>query len=312
MNDNAWVIALGAALAAGIPIVLAATGAILHERSGVLNLGVEGMMLIGAACTFLAADAWGNVWLALVCGILGGGALAAVHALLTISMRANQIVSGLALTLFGTGLAKFVGEPVNGKKMPTPIDEIHVPLLGDLPILGTILFRQDVLVYATLVVVVLVSLYLNRTRAGLALRAVGESPSTADAQGLSVFRIRYVHVLLGGVFAGAGGAYQALARAPSWNQEVTTNGIGWIALALVVFASWQPGRALLGAFVFGFAFRSQYTFQAQGITFPPNVVMQMLPYLLTIIVLIVVTSGSARRRLGAPAALGVPFVRDER
>jgi simple sugar transport system permease protein len=312
VNDNAWIISIGAALAAGTPIVLAAIGAILHERSGVLNLGVEGMMLIGAVCTFLAADAWGNVWLALGCGVVAGGALALVHGLLTISMRANQIVSGLALTLFGTGLAKYLGDSVNGVKIATRIDSIEIPLIGDLPGLGTVVFRHDVLVYATWSLVVVVSLYLNRTRLGLAVRAVGESPATADAQGLSVARIRYAHVVLGGLFAGAGGAYQALARAPSWNQEFTTDGIGWIALALVVFATWRPGRALFGAFIFGFALRSKFTFQAQQITVIPSIVLDILPYALTILVLIVMSSGSARRRLGAPAALGVPYVRDER
>lgn len=269
-------------------------------------------MLVGAVCAFLAADAWGNVWLALLCGILAGGALSLVHGLLTVSLRANQIVSGLALTLFGTGLAKYLGEPVNGVKIATKINELQVPGLGDLPGLGTVLFRQDVLVYATWGLVVLVSVYLNRTRFGLALRAVGESPASADAQGLSVSRTRYVHVLAGGLFAGAGGAYQALARAPSWNQEFTTDGIGWIALALVVFSTWRPGRALFGAFIFGFAIRSRFTFQAQEITVVPSVVLDILPYALTIFVLIVMSSGSARRRLGAPASLGVPYVRDER
>lgn len=312
MNSNAWVITLGAAFAAGTPIVLAALGAILHERAGVLNLGVEGMMLIGAVSAFLAADAWGNVWLALLCGVLAGGALSMVHGALTITLRANQIVSGLALTLFGTGLAKYLGEPVSGVKIPNKIAELHVPGLGDLPVLGEVLFRRDVLVYVTWGLVVLVSLYLNRTRLGLSLRAVGESPATADAQGLSVTRIRYGHVLAGGLFAGAGGAYQALARAPSWNQEFTTDGIGWIALALVVFSSWRPGRALFGAVIFGFAIRSRFTFQAQSITIVPNVVLEMLPYLLTVAVLIVMSSGKARERLGAPAALGRPYVREER
>ncbi len=312
MNANAWVITLGAAFAAGTPIVLAALGAILHERSGVLNLGVEGMMLVGAVSAFLAADAWGNVWLALGCGVLAGGALSMVHGALTITMRANQIVSGLALTLFGTGLVKYLGEPVSGVKIPARVVELDVPGLGDLPILGQVLFRRDVLVYATWVLVVLVSLYINHTRRGLALRAVGESPATADAQGISVTGVRYGHVLAGGLFAGAGGAYQALARAPSWNQEFTTDGIGWIALALVVFSSWRPGRALCGAVIFGFAIRSRFTFQAQEITVIPNVVLEMLPYLLTIAVLIVISTGSTRQRLGAPAALGRPYVREER
>ncbi len=312
MNSNAWIISIGASLAAATPIVLAALGAILHERAGVLNLGVEGMMLIGAVAAFLAADAWGNVWLALLCGILAGGSLAIIHSLLAVTFRANQIVAGLALTIFGTGVAKYLGEPVNGVAISTSINEIKMPFVGNLPAVGRVLFQQDVLTYATWAAVILVSLYINRTRLGLALRAVGESPATADAQGISVARVRHVHVLLGGLFAGAGGAYQALARAPGWNQEATTNGIGWIALSLVVFATWRPGRALFGAFIFGFAIRSQFTFQAQGITIIPSLVLDILPYALTIIVLIVMSFGTARQRLGAPAALGMPFVRDER
>ncbi len=312
MNDNAWIIAIAASIGAAIPIALAAVGAILHERSGVLNLGVEGMMLIGAMAAFLAADAWGNVWLALVCGVLAGGALGLLHGVITISLRANQIVTGLALVIFGTGLAKFLGEPVNGLKRPVKIDPLEVAGLGDLPILGPVLFAQDVLVYASIALVVAVSLYIYRSRAGLALRAVGESPAAADAQGIAVSRVRYVHVLAGGLLAGAGGAYQALARAPSWNQEYTINGLGWIALTLVVFSNWRPGRALIGAVVFGFALRSQFTFQTEGIDFPPQVWLQMAPYLLTILVLIVTSSPGARRRLGAPAALGVPYSRDER
>jgi general nucleoside transport system permease protein len=312
VNDNAWVLAIAASVGASMPIVLATLGAILHERSGVLNLGVEGMMLVGAVAAFLAGDAWGNVWLAIGCGILAGGALGFVHGALTISLRANQIVTGLMLVIFGTGLAKFLGEPVNGLKRQVTIDPLHVSGVGDVPVLGPIVFQQDVLVYMTVVLVVVSSLYIHRTRAGLALRAVGESPATADAQGISVNAVRYVHVVAGGLLAGAGGAYQATARAPSWNQEFTINGLGWIALALVVFANWRPGRALLGALLFGFALRSQFTFQAQEISFPPQVWLQMMPYLLTIVVLIVTSSPAAQRRLGAPAALGVPYSRDER
>lgn len=312
MNSNVWVIALGASISFGTPIVLAALGEILCERSGVLNLGVEGMMLLGACIAFLAGDAWNNPWLALLCGIVAGASLAAVHAFLTISLRANQIVSGLALVLFGTGLARYLGKPVEGQARAVRIEAFDVPGLSHIPVIGRVVFQQDVLVYVTWALVALVAVYLMRTRSGLALRAVGESPATADAQGLSVARIRYVHVIAGGMFAGLGGAYQALARAPSWNQEATTGGIGWIALALVVFASWRPGRALVGAFIFGFAIRARFTLQAAEITAIPGVVLQMLPYLLTIVVLIVLSTGDGRRRAGAPAALGAPFVRDER
>ncbi len=312
MNDNVWLLDVAASIGVATPLALAALGAILHERSGVLNLGVEGMMLIGAMAAFLAGDAWGNVWVAVACGVLAGGALGLIHGLLTISLRANQIVTGLALVIFGTGLAKFLGEPVNGVKAPVKIEPIHATGLGDLPLVGPVLFQQDVLVYLTFALVAASSIYLFRTRAGLSVRAVGESPASADAQGISVVAVRYLHVLAGGLFAGAGGAYQAVARAPSWNQEFTINGLGWIALSLVVFSNWRPGRALLGAVVFGFALRSKFTFQTQGIDFPPQVWLEMMPYLLTIVVLIVTSSPAAQRRLGAPAALGVPYSRDER
>jgi ABC-type uncharacterized transport system permease subunit len=312
VNDNVWVVALAAAVSVGTPLTLAAVGEVLAERAGVLNLGVEGMMLLGACCAFLAADAWGDPWLALLCGVLAAGALSLVHAFLAVTLRASQIVSGLALVIFGTGLASFLGQPVEGKERGARFVAVHVTGLQDLPIVGPIVFRQNVLVYATLAVVAASAFYLYRTRAGLALRAVGESPATADVQGIRVARVRYVHVLLGGLLAGAAGAYQALARVPSWSGAATTNGIGWIALALVVFASWKPWRALAGALVFGFALRANFTLQAADITFVPAEFLSMLPYVLTVLVLVVLSFRDIRARAGAPAALGVPYVRDER
>lgn len=312
MNDNVWVVALAAAVSVGTPLTLAAVGEILAERAGVLNLGVEGMMLLGAVCAFLAADAWGDPWLALLCGILAAGALSLVHAFLSVTLRANQIVSGLALVIFGTGLAQFLGQPVEGKRRGARFVALHLSGLRDIPIVGPIVFRQNVLVYVTLVIVAVAAFYLYRTRAGLALRAVGESPATADAQGIHVARVRYVHVLLGGLLAGFGGAYQALARVPSWSQAATTNGIGWIALALVVFASWKPWRALAGAVIFGFALRANFTLQAADITFVPAEFLSMLPYVLTVLVLVALSFRDIRARAGAPAALGLPYVRDER
>jgi ABC-type uncharacterized transport system permease subunit len=312
MNDNVWVVALAAAVSVGTPLTLAAVGEILAERAGVLNLGVEGMMLLGAVCAFLAADAWHDPWLALLCGILAGGALSLLHAFLSVTLRANQIVSGLALVIFGTGLAQFLGQPVEGKERGARFVALHVAGLDGIPVVGPVVFRQNVLVYATVVVVAAAAFYLHRTRTGLALRAVGEAPAAADVQGIRVARVRYVHVVLGGLLAGSAGAYQALARVPSWSQASTTNGIGWIALALVVFASWKPWRAAAGAAVFGFALRANFTLQAAGITSVPAEFLSMVPYLLTIVVLVALSFGDVRDRAGAPAALGLPYVRDER
>ena len=312
INHNVWVIALAGAVSFGVPLTLAALGEILAERSGVLNLGVEGMMLVGAVTAFLVADSTHEPWLPLVAAILAGAALAAVHAFLSITLRANQIVSGLALVIFGSGVARFLGQPVEGEPRGAQILPLRVPGLADLPLVGRVVFQQDVLVYATVVVTAVVAWYLIRTRPGLALRAVGESPATADAAGVAVARVRYAHVIAGGAFAGAAGAYVMLVRAPSWNGEATTDGIGWIALALVVFASWRPWRALAGAVIFGFALRANFTLQAAGIRAVPAEILSMVPYLLTIVVLIALAPTAVRRRAGAPSALGQPYVRDER
>lgn len=312
INANVWVVALAGAISFGVPLVLAALGEILAERSGVLNLGVEGMMLVGAVSAFLVADATGSPWLALLAAMAAAAALAAVHAFLCVTLRANQIVSGLALVIFGGGVARFVGSSVEGQPRGAEIDPLRIPGLADLPVIGRVVFQQDVLVYATVAVTALVALYIVRTRPGLALRAVGESPATADAAGIAVARVRYVHVIVGGAFAGAGAAYTMLVVVPSWNGSATTDGIGWIALALVVFASWRPWRALAGAVIFGFALRANFTLQAAGIAAVPAEILSMLPYLLTIVVLIALAPTAMRRRAGAPTALGQAYVRDER
>jgi len=312
VNDTALVLTLAAAVAAGTPLALAALGELLTERAGVLNLGVEGMMLLGAVAAFLAADGSGSPAVGLLAGMLTGGALAAAHAFLSVTMRANQIVSGLALVIFGTGLSTFLGQPIEGRPLAARLGGAAVPVLADLPVVGRILFQQDLVVYATWVLALLVLGYLGRTRAGLSLRAVGESPATADAMGVRVAAVRYAHTIAGGLLAGAGGAYLILARVPSWAQAATTNGIGWIALALVVFASWRPLRVLAGAYLFGAALRANFALQAAGVRGVPAEVLAMLPYLLTIAVLVALSAGDLRRRVGAPAALGVPYVRDER
>jgi general nucleoside transport system permease protein len=311
VNDTAFVLTLAAAVAAAVPIALAALGELLSEKSGVLNLGVEGMMLIGAVVAFLVGDSSGSLWLALLVGSLAGAAFSSIHAFLSVTLRASQIVSGLALVIFGTGLSTFIGKPIEGKPLDTDFTPIRWGFLADIPVLGPVLFDQDPMVYATLVIAVVIAFYLNRTRAGLAVRAVGESPGTADTMGVAVAAIRYAHVMLGGLFAGMAGAYLVLGQVASWSQDGTTAGIGWIALALVVFASWHPLRVLLGAFLFGFARRANFWLQGEGVDVPAQF-LSMLPYLLTIAVLVLWGSHDRRRRFGAPSSLGVPYVRDER
>ena len=311
MNDSAFVLMLAASMVAATPIALAALGELLAERSGVLNLGVEGMMLIGAVTAFQAGTASGSLWVALLVGSVAGAVLSVVHAFLTITLRASQIVTGLSLTIFGTGLATFVGKSIEGQPLAADFRPTPWGPLAQIPVLGPVFFNQDPIVYATIALGIGIAFYLNRTRTGLSLRSVGESPATADSMGIPVALFRYVHVMLGGLLAGAAGAYLVLGQVPSWSQDSTTGGLGWIALALVVFASWQPIRLLLGAYLFGFSRQLNFFLQGQGVGVPAEV-LAMLPYLLTIIVLVVWGSRDLRRRVGAPEALGLAYVRDER
>ena len=236
MNDTTFVLTLAASVAAAVPIALAALGELLSERSGVLNLGVEGMMLIGAVTAFQAGDSSGNLWVALAVGALAGAVFSLIHAFLCVTLRANQIVSGLALVIFGTGVSTFIGKSIEGKPLDTDFVPTQWGALADLPLVGPVLFDQDPMLYITVGLALVIAFYLNRTRAGLAVRAVGESPATADSVGVAVALQRYVHVMLGGLLAGAGGAYLVLGQVPAWSQDGTTAGVGWIALALVVFA----------------------------------------------------------------------------
>ena len=312
MDSNVILALLTAAVAAGTPLVLAATGELLAERAGVLNLGVEGMLLMGAVAAFLVADASQNLWLGLLAGMFAGAAIAGIHAFLVITMRANQIVSGLGIVIFSIGLSTFVGKSVEARLLGVQLENANIPLLSSLPILGRVLFNQDPVVYLSWLVVLGTSIYLFRSRPGLWVRSVGESPETADAMGLQVFGIRYAHTLAGGVLAGAGGAYIVLALVPNWSRAETTNGIGWIALALVVFASWRPLGILLGAYLFGIALRLNFALQAAGLTKIPAEFLGMLPYLLTIAVLMLFSARNLRRNIGVPAALGLPYAREQR
>ena len=291
-------------LAAGTVLVFAALGELVVERSGVLNLGVEGMMLVGAVSAFIVAAATGHPWLGVMAGIVAGAGLALIFAVLTLSLMANQVASGLALSLFGIGLSAFVGLPYVGHVV-VAIHPLAIPALSDLPVLGALVFAHSPFVYLSLLLFALVHGFLFHTRAGLVLRAVGESPDSAHAIGHRVIAVRYAAVLFGGACAGLGGAYMALAYAPMWTEGMTA-GRGWIALALVVFAGWRPWRVLAGAYLFGAVTLVQFQAQAMGAAVPSQF-LAMLPYAATIVVLALISRDAAALRRHAPASLGRPF-----
>jgi general nucleoside transport system permease protein len=319
VNDGIVVIVLAAAVAYGTPLLFAALGELLAERSGVLNLGVEGMMLVGAVMGFLSVQHLGGsagvaLPVAIAVAALCGAAASLILAFLVVTLRANQIVSGLALSIFAgaAGLSSYIGNDFELADDPARFSFGDVNLLGldDLPIVGPIVFGQNWLVYASWLCVIAVALYLSRTRPGLEVRAVGESPAAADAMGIDVAKYRYLHTLAGGALAGVGGACFSLALTPQWVDGLTA-GAGWIAIALVIFAFWRPDLCLVGAYVFGGLSALPLILQARGVTITPQL-FQALPYVMTIVVLVIVSTGTARRRLGAPAALGTPYVREER
>jgi len=319
VNNSLLAVVLATGVAYGTPLLYAALGEVLAGRSGVLNLGVEGMMLVGAVMGFWTVQrvhTSSSVALAGAIGVaaLAGAAMAAIHAFLVVTLRANQIVSGLALTIFAgaAGLSSYLGNDRNlaGSPAKHQFQEIFPKSLQDLPVIGPIVFGQSILVYASWGCVVLVALYLGRTRAGLNLRAVGESPAAADAMGISVAGYRYVHTLVGGAFAGIGGATFSLSITPQWVDGLT-QGAGWIAIALVIFAFWRPTLCLVGAYFFGAFTALPFALQSHGVTVAPEL-FQSLPYVMTVVALVLVSSRAARLRFGAPAALGLPYVREER
>jgi ABC-type uncharacterized transport system permease subunit len=299
-----------AGIAAGTTLLFAAVGEIVSERAGVLNLGVEGMMLVGAVAGFLVNNQLNNLWLGVIAGIAAGIVLAVVHSVLVVTFATNQVVTGLALVIFARGLSGYLGESVVGVAPEQTFTRIAVPGLSALPVIGPVLFRQNALVYLSFFLVAATWWLLFRTRPGLNLRSVGESPETADAVGISVSRTRYVAVMAGGGFAGLGGAYLSLAQAPSWTPNMTA-GRGWIAIALVIFATWSPLRAALGAYLFGCVEALAFRLQAVGIDVP-SFFVNMMPYLFTLAVLIVISKESIGRRLAAPAALGNAYAREDR
>jgi ABC-type uncharacterized transport system permease subunit len=302
MEHLATLVAL--TLAAGTPLVLSATGELLTERAGVLNLGVEGMMLVGAVVAFIVAATTKAPWLGVGAGMVAAAALALVFAMLTLTLMANQVAAGLALSLFGVGLSAFVG--LNYVSVVIDgIKPLAIPGLSDLPFFGQLLFAHSPFVYLSLVLVALVQWFLFRTRAGLIVRAVGESPGSAHAIGYPVIAIRYAAVCFGGACAGLAGAYLAVAYTPLWTEGMTA-GRGWIALALVVFATWKPWRVLAGAYLFGAVTLAQFQAQALGLAVPSQL-LAMLPYLATILVLTLISRDAATIRLNAPASLGKAY-----
>ena len=318
-----WIVILQAGVASGTVLLFATIGEILAERSGVMNLGVEGMMLMGAMAAFGVAVQTGNPWLGLLIAMLAGGLLALLHGLVTIHFQADQVVSGLTLTFLGTGLALVFGEGLSKAGAISLLPTASIPLLSRVPILGPILFTdQSVLVYVGYLFVPAAWYYINRTRPGLHLRAVGEFPASADALGINVIRLRYLYVFVGGVLAGLAGATISLAISPGWFSEMTTSGQGWIAIGLVIFAQWDPLRAAGGAYAFGALRRLIIDLQGPtvllGVRNPfyynpyLGLWLQMLPYAFTIVVLVIGSREAMRKRLGAPAALGTPYVRSQK
>ena len=304
---------LYAVVIAGMPLLFATLGELITEKAGNLNLGVEGMMLMGASCGFMAGYETGNPFIAILAALLAGAVGAAIYTFLTVTLMSNQVVTGLALTIFGTGFASFMGKDYVGKVLPDTIKSffanIDIPLLSNIPFIGPIFFKHDILIYVGYVVIVLISIYLFKTRKGLTLRAIGENAAAADASGLNVSLYKYVHILGGGALCGLGGAYMSLVTVPVW-QEGVTGGRGWIAVALVIFASWNPAKVFLGALLFGGLSILGIRLQSMGIHISQYLV-DMLPYLATVVVLILSTYKS-RKEDQPPKDLGNAYFREER
>jgi len=312
-----WISILAVTIRAGTSLLYATLGEILTERSGILNLGVEGIMIMGAVTGFAAGFHSGSAGFGALAAMGIAGLLALLYAFLTVTLQADQTVSGLALTIFGSGLASFLGQKLGPEGRPLvgmigpKFGRIAIPILSELPVLGRSLFQVDMLTYLLYLLVPAIWVWLYHTRPGLHLRAVGENPRTADAMGVNVAGIRYAYTIFGGMLMGLGGAHLSLAYTPGWTENLTA-GRGWIAVAMVIFATWDPIRAVLGALLFGGVTAVQFRLQAVGTTIPPAF-LNMLPYILTIGVLVIITWWEAfSKRVGAPASLGMPYVREEK
>ncbi len=308
MGWENWIIStFSRSLAYGTPLLLGTLGEIYSERSGVLNLGVEGMMIMGAYSAFTTTYMTKNPWFGiLVAGIIGG-IFSLIHAFTSITLKANQTVSGLSLTMLGLGLSGVLGKGWEGKPLPSTIPKMIITPLNSLPVLGPIFFQgQNLIVYFTLILVPILWYILFRTRIGITIRAVGESPATADSQGINVARVRYVCVFIGGILAGTAGGYLSVAYRPAWTEGMTA-GMGWIVIALTIFSFWNPINGMLGAFLFAALYH--LSFRLQSYISPE--LLKAMPYAMAIIVLIFVSRGNLQKRVGAPAALSLPYMRGE-
>ena len=315
-------IIIHAGLATGTILLFATIGEILAEQAGILNLGVEGMMLLGAMAGFSTSLATQNAWLGVLAAMITAGVLSLAHGLVTIHFQADQVVSGLSLTFLGTGLALVFGEGLTGKNPPL-LPSFDIPGLSSIPFIGPSFFQDhSVLVYVGFLFIPLVWYYVNKTRPGMHLRAIGEKPEAADTMGVNVYRLRYFYVFIGGCLAGLAGATISLSVSPGWYSTQTTSGQGWIAIGLVIFAQWNPVRAAVGSYLFGALRRGILDLQGPatilGFANPLYInsnlgfFLQMTPYILTILALVIGSRAAIRKRLGAPAALGTPYVRGER
>ncbi|MFA5903647.1 MAG: ABC transporter permease [Desulfobacula sp.] len=295
------------AMVAGTPLLLATTGEVICERSGILNLGVEGVMSMGAVVAFIVTMTTGEPWLGVLCAVGVGMAISIFHAFASVSLQANQVVSGLALTMLGLGFSGMMGKAYVGKPLLIKMDDLTIPFLSDIPYLGKILFSQSPFFYLAIFLALTAWFFLEKTRLGIQIRSTGENPKATETQGINVSRIKYLSILIGGGFSALAGAHLSISYSKSWIDGMTA-GRGWIAIALTIFALWNPARAIWAAFLFGFIFVVQYLLQPLGIS--PNF-LSMLPYIATLIILLLI-SFKDPRRLNAPAMLGEPYKRGER
>ena len=318
-----WIIILQAGIASGTVLLFATIGEVLAERSGILNLGLEGMMLIGAMSAYGVAVNVGNPWLGLVVGMATAGLLALLHGFVTIHLQADQVVSGLSLTFLGTGLSMVFGEGLSQAGAIALLPRFTIPALSAIPFLGDILFTdQSIMVYLGYLLAPAAWYYINHTRPGMHLRAVGEYPAAADTMGINVYGMRYLYTFAGGALAGLGGATISLAISPGWFSHMTTSGQGWIAIGLTIFAQWDPLRAAAGSYAFGALRRLILDLQgptellglANPFYYNPywGMFLKMIPYAFTVVVLVVGSREAMRKRMGAPAALGIPYIRGAR
>ena len=318
-----WIIVLQAGIASGTVLLFATIGEVLTERSGILNLGLEGMMLVGAMAAYSVAVNTGNPWLGVVVAMAASGLLALLHGFVSIHLQADQVVSGLSLTFLATGLSLVFGEGLSMAGAVSLLPRVTIPVLSSIPFLGDILFTdQSVLVYLGYLLTPIAWYYVNHTRQGMHLRAVGEYPAAADTMGINVYRVRYLYTFIGGALAGLSGATISLAVSPGWFSHLTTSGQGWIAIGLTIFAQWDPLRAAAGSYAFGALRRlildlqgpSTLLFWNNPFYYNPywGFFLKMIPYAFTVVVLVIGSREAMRKRIGAPAALGLPYIRGQR